>query len=79
MVVIPHNESQRLHPASRISFERTHTIDYNDPIMLIGQVQQRCIPFLEQYSADEYGRGETEDSMSRRKRDSEKERKKRER
>ena len=55
--VEPEDRSQMLHPASRICFERTHSVDYNEMLMKIGTVKdQACLRYLEQYWAEESNR-----------------------
>jgi hypothetical protein len=54
MVVLPRHPRHLLHPQSRISYERWHPVDYNDPIMIIGQIRDDLLPYLVQYVDDEY-------------------------
>ena len=45
-----------LHPASRICFERTHSVDYNERILKIGIVTDGCLGYLAQYWREEIER-----------------------
>ena len=46
----------RLHPASRLCFERTHSIEYNMAIMKIGTMSETSMPYLLRYWREEMAR-----------------------
>jgi hypothetical protein len=54
--VRPYDKSQTLVQASRINFEKNHTVELNVKIMKIGMVTERCIPYLSTYFKLEYER-----------------------
>ncbi len=47
------NSSFAFHSASRVDFEKTWPINYNERIKKIGMVTQRCLPYLELYWVEE--------------------------
>ena len=49
IAVIPEDQHQMLHPASRVSFERMTDVDYNTPIMKIGTVTPQTLAYLTGY------------------------------
>ena len=60
IAVQPADRYQTLLPASRVCFERTESIDYNDPIMKIGTVTPESLPYLRTYWGEEINRAGTQ-------------------
>ena len=56
IAVTPADRNQELHPASRICFERTHSIEYNEKIMKIGTVIPDHVTRLVAYWENEQNR-----------------------
>ena len=54
--VIPEDQHQVLHPASRVNFERMTDVDYNAPIMKIGTVTPQTLGYLTRYFDSETAR-----------------------
>jgi hypothetical protein len=73
MIVRPENTSDRLHPASRVSFERAYAIEYNEPVIVMGHIRQDCMPYLRAYFAGEVNK--PRESRPDRRRDSTRDRK----
>jgi hypothetical protein len=57
IIVHPASSQHTLHPASRICFERTHSIDYNERIMKVGTITEDCLEYLLHYWEEETSRG----------------------
>ena len=55
IAVDPEN-NQQLHPASRLNFEKIHTVEMNMPVQRIGTVTDRSLPFLTDYFTQEMNR-----------------------
>ena len=60
--VRPEDRTQRLHPASRINFEKVHTVEMNVRVVKIGTVAERSLPFLHSYFDEERRRVAPESS-----------------
>ena len=53
------SRSQILHPASRVSFEKIQSIEYNVPILKMGTVTEESLRFLTAYSKQEADHSES--------------------
>ena len=47
--VRPHDKTQKLAPSSRLNFEKTESVEFNNKIMKIGTVHRDSIPHFTQY------------------------------
>lgn len=71
IAVIPEDQHQVLHPASRVSFERMTHVNYNAPIMKIGTVTPQTLGYLTEYfdletaRISSHGRSRTQGSAGR--------------
>ena len=54
-----------LHPASRICFERAHSVDYNEKILKIGIVTEKCQEYLLQYWKEQIQRESGQSQIQR--------------